>query len=204
MKSPHPEHLSSNSKAYIRLRDEIRRTDTWYRGGYVRVQEYLCQSRCQRARERWVNSYHGMIPSIKELIGGISVLQTGSGQRIDLDSRECIRNGWIHSLPRNRGNLYNSSRYLAPKEIHRACVIQAEKYHGPAIFPSHTERGERIQYSANYWEDCELVLVSNLEHRRGRLECDNIATTYLTRNNYELAQARTGEQVETMIGKNRT
>ena len=120
---------------------EQTRTDTWYRGRYVGMQEYLCQSRCQRAREHWVNSYHGMIPSIKELIGGISVLQTGSGQRIDLDSRECIRNGWIHSLPRNRGNLYNSSRYLAPKEIHRACVIQAEKYYGPAIFPSHTEKG---------------------------------------------------------------
>ena len=108
----------------------------------------------------------------------------------------------MHSLLRYRGNLYNSSRYLVTEEIHEACVIQAEKYHGPAIFPSHTERGEMIQYSADYWEDCELVL--NLEHRRGRLEYDNIATTYLARNSYELAQARTGEQVETMIGKNRT
>ena len=56
-----------------------------------------------------------------------------------------------------------------------------------------------IQYSADYWEDCELV--SNLKHRRGILESDNIATTYLARNSYELAQARTGEQVETTIEK---
>ena len=56
-----------------------------------------------------------------------------------------------------------------------------------------------IQYSADYWEDCELV--SNLEYRRGILEYDTIATTSLARNSYELAQARTGEQVETTIEK---